>query len=140
MTKTTMNRRAILAGLPATAATSFSDVLPGGAATPGDDPIFAVLAEHKAAQAARDVVNETYPDDAPEQGEARGRETEAHLALFTVVPTTAAGAAAWLHRIGSPEFGGEDGCMVTVEFSEEFQNVIARQMRAVAAMLAQVRS
>jgi hypothetical protein len=140
-TKTT--RRGILAAIPVmaaamtpAAATALSDVPTSMAA----DPIFAALAEHKAAVAAREVVLDTYEDDAPERDAALDREEAAHTALFTIVPTTTAGAAAWLHRVGSPEYEGEEGCMVTVEFGDEFQNVIARQMRAVAAVLAGAQS
>jgi hypothetical protein len=39
--------------------------------------------------------------------------------------------------VGSPEYKGEEGCTVTVEFDVDFQNIIAQQIRACAAALMQ---
>lgn len=136
-TKTT--RRALLAGLPAVAAAmapATATALSGLPAQPAEDPILAAILEHRAAVKAREAVLETAIDGhEPECYAAGSREFAAHDALFTIVPTTIAGVAAWLHHVGSPEYDGEEGCIVTAEIDEEFENAVARQLRAIAAVL-----
>jgi hypothetical protein len=110
-----------LGGLPA-----------GNAALSGADPIFAVLAEHKAAVEACIAL-----DDEAKSEEALDYEGAVFKTLFTTVPTTMTGVAAWLQHLGSPEHSGRDSIVTTIgqHYDVEFQDVVTRQLLAVAAVL-----
>jgi hypothetical protein len=101
--------------------------LPAGAdPAESDDPIFAVIAEHKAAVEARSVaMHATFdfgggPPDEPKNSpahvaadkahdEAFDREMKAFRALFDTTPTTVAGVAAMLAHFGSLQYPGNAG-------------------------------
>ncbi len=110
-----------LGGLPA-----------GNAALFGADPIFAVIVEHKAAVEACIAL-----DDEAKSEEALDYEGAVFKTLFTTVPTTVAGVAAWLQHLGSPEHYGRDSIGATIgqNYDVEFQDVVTRQLLAVAAVL-----
>jgi hypothetical protein len=75
--------------------------LPAGAAEV--DPIFAVIAEHRAAiEAWCQACNGAA--DAPDA--AKDRENDAHWAVLTMQPTTLAGVAALLDHVGHGQFLG----------------------------------
>jgi len=110
-----------LGGLPA-----------GNAALFGADPIFAVIVEHKAAVEACIAL-----DDEAKSEEALDYEGAIFKTLFTTVPTTVTGVAAWLQHLGSPEHSGRESIVATVgqHYDVEFQDVVTRQLLAVAAVL-----
>jgi hypothetical protein len=98
---------------------------------PADDPIFAVIAEHKAAINAWVSIND---DEA--SGKALEHERDVFHRLFRTVPTTTAGVAAWLTYLASPEHPGGDSILVTIrEYGDELREAAARQMLAAAAVL-----
>jgi hypothetical protein len=73
-------------------------------AKPTVDPIFAVIAEHRAAQ--EDVLascraTDLDVDDDPNKVRAMGRASKAERPLFTTAPTTIAGIVALLEYVGS---------------------------------------
>ena len=128
-------RRSILAAVPAIAAVmvpasaTAPSGLPAGAA---DDPIFAAIAEHKAAIEAWVSV-----EDDEASGEALDHERDVFERLFRTVPTTTAGVAALLTYLASPEHPGGESILVTIaEYSGELQEVAVRQMLAAATVLA----
>ena len=82
------------------------------------DPIFAVIAEHRAAQEALDAAGHL-PDagDQPAWDRADRRAIDAELPLFTTEPTTIAGVAALLEYVGSdahPTLGSDGDEVPTV--------------------------
>jgi hypothetical protein len=103
------SRRSVLAGIAA-AATPITPALatalgglPAQAACAGDDPIFAAIAEHRAAQeavtAAFDRDREEDEDEVTKA--AQTRQMDAQFALFTTAPTTIDGAADLLAYLGT---------------------------------------
>jgi hypothetical protein len=116
----------------------------------GDDPIFVVIAEHKAAHAARvQAMRPLFPNgqdidpDNPEYAAAEDREEKALKALFTTAPTTAAGVATWLKHLGTREIEGKNSRITLVSPSirgwfdrgRDFHNQVERQLLAAAAVL-----
>jgi hypothetical protein len=102
---TISSRRALLVGAPAVAAAA----LAGGTAlaiprTDELDPIFAVIAEHQAADlgviAAFAREDREYDDDEITDA-AQERAGDAGYDLFTTAPTTIAGAVALLEYLGT---------------------------------------
>jgi hypothetical protein len=90
-----------LAPVPATASSALA---PAVADASQVDPIFAVIAEHWAAQEATLVAcqaNDLDVDEDPNKEAAENRVSAAELPLFTTAPTTVAGAAALLAYVGS---------------------------------------
>jgi hypothetical protein len=117
---TNPTRRAVLAGAPAVAA------LAAGAATGGianalaspsnADPVFAAIAEYKAAVQARSIVldnvdnEEAYPSERAwdqAQGLASDREQDAINAILESEPTTIAGIAAVLKILATDPYEDE---------------------------------
>jgi hypothetical protein len=96
----TSSRRGLLMGLAAAA------VVPAPALTTRQDadPIFAVIAEHRAAQEDVHVscnLTDLDVDDDPNAQRAMDRASDAELPLFTTAPTTIAGVVALLEYVGS---------------------------------------
>jgi hypothetical protein len=121
----------------------------------GDDPIFVVIAEHKAAHAARVLAMKTlFPNgqdidpDNPEYAAAEDREEKALKALFTTAPTTAAGVATWLKHLGTREIEGKNSHITLVSPSirgwfdrgRDFHNRVEHQLLAAAAVLRRAQS
>jgi hypothetical protein len=107
MTDFRTSRRSLLASVPAAAlaAGGIANTLAiARAELPGVDPIFAVIAEHRAANVAVASAfgREDREDDEDEitRG-AQNRASNAEVALFTTAPTTVAGAAALLAYLGA---------------------------------------
>jgi hypothetical protein len=81
-----------------------SSLLPAAAAASEVDPIFAVIAEHRAAQEA---VTAAFDREDREAGEdeviwaAQDRQMDAQFELFTIAPTTLAGVASLLAYLGT---------------------------------------
>jgi hypothetical protein len=100
---TKMSRRSILARAPAAAAIAALPVAASDAGVPAD-PIFAVIAEHRAAQEdlyKSFAANELDTEDDPNKQRAADREDGTWLPLFVTEPTTVAGVAALLEYVGS---------------------------------------
>jgi len=101
------SRRSLLMGLAAAAtvpAPALATAMGGLPASQAPDPIFAVIAEHRAAQEAVYVTfgaNDLDDDEDPNKAMALERATAAEWPLFTTAPTTVAGAAALLQYVGS---------------------------------------
>jgi hypothetical protein len=104
------SRRALLAGAPAAAAgallagTAVNTVAIGRAKADEVDPVFTVIAEHRAAFVA--VVAAYAREDRVEDDDeitdaAQERAGDAGYDLFTTAPTTVAGAAALLEYLGT---------------------------------------
>jgi hypothetical protein len=108
-----LSRRSALAGL-AGAAAAGATALP--AAALGVDPIFAVIAEHRAAveawiKAIDAEADEELEDGTPEaeaadaaSADAMDRREDAWWEVMTIQPTTLAGCVALLAHVGLPEF------------------------------------
>jgi hypothetical protein len=97
----------------------------------GPDPIFAVIAEHKAAVEACIAL------DGAESKVPLNHERAVFKILFTTAPTTVAGVAAWLQHLASPEHPGGHSIVATSgeHYDAEFQGVVTRQLLAVATVL-----
>jgi hypothetical protein len=137
--QTKLSRRRLLAHVSVIAATmapvatiALGGLSSGNTALSGADPIFAVIAEHKAA-----VETWIAPDDKAKSDEALDYEGAVFKTLFTTVPTTVAGVAAWLQHLGSPEHSGRDSIGATIgpHYDVVFQDVVTRQLLAAAAVL-----
>jgi len=137
--QTKLSRRRLLAHISVIAATmapvatiALGGLSPGNAALSSADPIFAVIAEHKAAVEACIAL-----DDEAKSEEALDYEGAIFKTLFTTVPTTVTGVAAWLQHLGSPEHSGRESIVATVgqHYDVEFQDVVTRQLLTVAAVL-----
>jgi hypothetical protein len=137
--QTRLSRRRLLAHVSVIAATmaplatiALGGLPAGNAALSGADPIFAVIVEHKAAVEACVTL-----DDEAKSEEALDYEGAVFKTLFTTVPTTVAGVAAWLQHLGSPEHSGRDsiGAMIGQPYNVAFQDVVTRQLLAMAAVL-----
>ncbi len=134
---TSPSRRALLAGAPAVAAAT----LAGGtvinalaiaeAKAAAVDPIFAVIAEHRAAQEDVDAsCNATDLDieEDPNKQRAMDRASGAELPLFTTAPTTIAGVVALLEYMGSDvhETNGEvddnGRCPTVLSYAQGWNN------------------
>jgi hypothetical protein len=98
----------------------------------GPDPIFAVIAEHKAAVEACIAL-----DDEAESKVPLDYEGPVFRILFTTAPTTVAGVAAWLQHLASPEHPGGHSIVATTgeHYDAEFQGVVTRQLLAVATVV-----
>jgi hypothetical protein len=93
--------------------------------SPGADPIFAVIAKHKAACDAARIFSARWVDMSPSDPEydvikglfddAYEREREALVALLACQPTTVAGVAAVLEHAGQADwvFGDSDDTILT---------------------------
>jgi len=137
--QTKLSRRRLLAHVSVIAATmapvatiALGGLPAGDAALASADPIFAVIAEHKAA-----VETCIAPDDEAKSEEALDYEGAVFKTLFTTVPTTVAGVTAWLQHLASPEHPGGDSVVATIGhyYDVEFQDVVTRQLLAMAAVL-----
>jgi hypothetical protein len=137
--QTKLSRRGLLAHVSVVAATmapvatiALGGLPAGDAALSGADPIFAVIAEHKAAVEACIA-----PDAEAKSEEALDYEGAAFKTLFTTVPTTVAGVAAWLQHLASSGHPGGHSIVATIGqyYDVEFQDVVTRQLLAMAAVL-----
>jgi hypothetical protein len=120
-------RRALLAGAPAVAAAALAggtvaNALAIAEAKAADaDPIFAVIAEHQAAQKA---VTAAFDREDREEDEdeviwaAQARQLDAQFELFTTAPTTITGVAAPLAYLGTD--AGDDPHETILEFAKDF--------------------
>jgi hypothetical protein len=122
-------RRALLAGAPAAAAaalaagTAVNGLAVAVAASSAPDPIFAVIAKHRATIEAEHqaviIVGEMIdsgPNKDPRSdaaksalAAARDRDQDARWEVLTVQPTTLAGVAALLDHVGQGQFLGFEG-------------------------------
>ena len=114
----------------------------GGLPAPAaDDPILAVIDDHGAALAAKIALLDQHhrpPSDSDAHIAASDRQEAAWDALFSVVPTTAAGAMAWLEYVANPDVPGDpDACFLTYR---DTQATVAKQMRAVLTVAKQSRA
>src|SRR5258707_13707377 len=114
--QTKLSRRRLLAHVSVIAATmapvatiALGGLSPGNADLSGADPIFAVIAEHKAA-----IETWIALDDKAKSDEVLDYEGAVFKTLFTTVPTTVAGVAAWLQHLGSPEHSGRNSVDATI--------------------------
>jgi hypothetical protein len=108
----TISRRSAIAALPIAATGASLSTLPAIAETPADDPIFALIAEHRAAlKAFCDAcsISGELKDNTPEwqvahtvTEAASDRADELLTAVFTRQPTTLAGLAALLDYAWQP--------------------------------------
>jgi hypothetical protein len=99
-----------------------------------DDPIFAVIAEHKAAiEAWADDVD----DDDEANTKALDRQEETFDRLFMVAPTTVAGVAAWLTHLAEPEHPGGRSIVASIGeyYDTDFHAVVVQQFFSAAAVL-----
>jgi hypothetical protein len=137
--QTKLSRRRLLAHVSVVAATmgpvatiALGGLPAGDAALAGAEPIFAVIAEHKVAVEACIAL-----DDEAKSEEALDYEGAVFKTLFSTVPTTVTGVAAWLQHLGSPEHSERDSsvAMIGQHYDVEFQDVVTRQLLAVAAVL-----
>jgi hypothetical protein len=76
-------------------------------------------------------------DDKAKSDEVLDYEGAVFKTLFTTVPTTVAGVAAWLQHLGSPEHSGRNSIVATIgqHYDVEFQDVVTRQLLAMATVL-----
>jgi hypothetical protein len=99
------SRRALLMGLAAAATPMTSALANALSESPGAaDPIFAVIAEHRAADVgviAAYAREDRTSDDDEITDAAQERDGDALGDLFTTTPTTVAGAAALLEYLGT---------------------------------------
>ena len=99
-----------------------------------DDPIFAVIAEHKAAiDAWVDGAN----DDDEANTKALDRQEETFDRLFMVAPTTVAGVAAWLTHLAEPEHPGGKSIVASIGeyYDTDFHAAVVKQFFNAAAVL-----
>jgi hypothetical protein len=122
-----MNRRALLAGLPAAAV-----AVPAVAAA-SDDPIFAALAEYQGAYDAWRAVFH----DVDARIEAGHREKSAFFRIFKAAPTTAAGVATLLTWLAAEDgMTGDSRVTVLGDFENAALNAdFVRQLQTAAAVL-----
>jgi hypothetical protein len=121
------SRRAVLAGIAAAAtpiAPALATTLGGLPAQATIDPIFAVIAEHRAAQEAVTAAfdREDREEDEDEVTEAaQARQMDAQFALFTTAPTTIDGAAALLAYLGTDagDYNDETIWAYAADFGDE---------------------
>jgi hypothetical protein len=97
---TKLSRRSALVGLSLAAAPA---TVASACALSEADPVFAVIAEHRAAQEALDAAGKVPEAEYDEAiyDRADRRAIAAELPLFTTAPTTIAGVAALLGYVGS---------------------------------------
>jgi hypothetical protein len=97
-----------------------------------NDPIFAVIAEHKA---AIDACVGGADDEAATK--AFDRQEETFDRLFMVAPTTVAGVAAWLTHLAEPEHPGGRSIVASIGeyYDTDFHAAVARQFFNAAAVL-----
>jgi hypothetical protein len=98
-----------------------------------NDPIFAVIADHKAAIGA--WVDGADDDEASTK--AFDRQEEAFDRLFTVAPTTVAGVAAWLTHVAEPEHPGGRSIIASIGeyYDTDFHAAVVQQFLNAAAVL-----
>jgi hypothetical protein len=127
MSKMSLTRRAALAGAPAAAV-----AMAGGAAVASavPDPIFAVIADYKAAGDALDAAIRR--DNAAAEEEAFDAERDAFGELFETMPTTIGGVAALLVVLGTSRFGDR---MSVFHWALDNNYPADQQMLAMAAVL-----
>jgi hypothetical protein len=83
---------------------AFSGLAASGAGLCGADPIFEVIAGHRAAIKAYSAACNNLPDDETGSDAALDHEGKVLLAVLTMQPTTMAGVAALLEHVALPEF------------------------------------
>jgi hypothetical protein len=98
-----------------------------------NDPIFAVIAEHKAA------IDECVDDDGDDEvaTKAFDRQEEKFDRLFMVAPTTVAGVAAWLTHLAELEHPGGRSIVASISeyYDTDFHATVVQQFRNAAAVL-----
>jgi hypothetical protein len=99
-----------------------------------DDPIFAVIAEHKA---AIDAWVDGADDDDEANTKALDCQEETFDRLFMVAPTTVAGVAAWLTHLAEPEHPGGRSIVAGIGeyYDTDFHAAVAQQFFNAAAVL-----
>jgi hypothetical protein len=99
-----------------------------------DDPIFAVIAEHKA---AIDAWVDRTDDDDEANTKALERQEETFDRLFMVAPTTVAGVAAWLTHLAEPEHPGGKSIVASIGeyYDTDFHAAVVQQFFSAAAVL-----
>jgi hypothetical protein len=98
-----------------------------------EDPIFAVIAEHKAAIDA--CVDGSDDDDATTK--AFDRQEQTFDRLFMVSPTTVAGVVAWLTYLTEPEHPGGRSIVANIGeyYDTNFHAAVVQQFLNAAAVL-----
>ena len=99
-----------------------------------NDPIFAVIAEHKA---AIDACVDGADDDDEATTKAFDRQEEMFDRLFMVAPTTVAGVAAWLTHLAAPEHPGGRSVVASIGeyYDADFHAAVVQQFLNAAAVL-----
>ncbi len=99
-----------------------------------NDPIFAVIAEHKA---AIDACVDGADDDDEATTKAFDRQEETFDRLFMVAPTTVAGVAAWLTHLAAPEHPGGRSIVASIGeyYDTDFHAAVVQQFLNAAAIL-----
>ena len=99
-----------------------------------DDPIFAVIAEHKA---AIDAWVDGADDNDEANTKALDRQEETFDRLFMVAPTTVAGVAAWLTHLAAPEHPGGRSIVASIGeyYDTDFHDAVVQQFLNAAAVL-----
>jgi hypothetical protein len=99
-----------------------------------DDPIFAIIAEHKA---AIDAWVDGADDDDEANTKALDRQEETFDRLFMVAPTTVAGVAAWLTHLAEPEHPGGKSIVASIGeyYDTDFHTAVVQQFFNAAAVL-----
>jgi hypothetical protein len=137
-TRTNTTRRSLLAGLPAAAAMvapAAPTVLGELPAQPAHDPIHDLIVEYKTLSGAAAAIE----DDDEREGQWQAIQDdwwEVVRAIFTTVPTTIAGIAAWLQHIGRHDESFGISLLAHVGHDMRFQGMMERQFMAMAAVLA----
>ena len=128
-TDSTLSRRRLLASIPTIAAIAAPAAANALSDIPtGSDPVFAVIAEYRAAVIARMAALDRWNEagephsgplyDASDAG--CGHEHDVMAKMFRTFPTTSAGAAALFERLAEPLYAGEgDGNFTVMEHAIE---------------------
>jgi hypothetical protein len=99
-----------------------------------NDPIFAVIAEHKA---AIDACVDGGADDDEATTKAFDRQEEMYDRLFVVATTTVAGVAAWLTHLAEVEHPGGRSIVASIGeyYDTDFHATVVQQFLNAAAVL-----
>jgi hypothetical protein len=99
-----------------------------------NDPIFAVITEHKA---AIDACVDSADDGDEATTKAFDRQEEMYDRLFMVAPTTVAGVAAWLTHLAELEHPGGRSIVASIGeyYDTNFHATVVQQFLNAAAVL-----
>jgi hypothetical protein len=137
-------RRSLFMSIAVPALTGVAIAPAAAAAIMAPDPIFAVIAEHKAAvtQWSSHPGGKSYDDEGERESERLFEcEQDAFFQVFEVAPTTAAGVAAlleWLAEDEDREGASRIAVIGEYNLTPELGEKAARQLQACAAVLTAV--